>query len=307
MALDLKKLRKKHKEIKTGGGDDLILYSNKLPEELDIRLMPPTEEMAGVYFVEQHGWWVDGHFHAVASSFGGTDFIEEEIDAAKAANDPELNALLEKTKQVGSGKMKVVKRETRYLVGILVLNVPDEDDGEVTVKDDMVKVLVAKPSLLKQINKTVTHKLYQNGTPDGICDREKGFNLVIGKSGAGLDTEYSAQGYLQPMEMDEKYYKAPKYLDLLKFAKGGLKSEAATRSIIRNYLYGEDIIEDPKKDESEAITKTVTKAKTTTAKKAKTGNGRPSKVTKKNKAVEAEGTVSKSLLDDVESELEDID
>lgn len=297
MAIDLKKLRQKQDNIKGGKGDALMIFSNKLPAELDVRLLPPSESMNGLYFVEQNGWWIENKFYPTSLN-DDEDVVGLEVAEAESSGDPDLIALLNRKKN----NMKVINSETRYLIAVLVLDITFDEDNTLEsfkVKDSATKVLVAKPSLLKAINRIVTSKPYQNGTEDGLLDRVEGFNLVIGKEGSGLDTEYNAQPYRTSSEMPEIYYLGgKKYFDLMAFATKGIKSKAHLRSVIRNYLYGEDIILDASEDDS-----TDGKKSTKTIKSSRPiSSGRPAKQSSRPPVGSG-----KSLLGDLESELGDLD
>ena len=89
MPLNVKAARALQKDINksAGGGDDLYLYSSKLGEEEDIRIMPPTEEMNGIYFLTQYGWWINGQFYTSNETFGKECVIKDEIEAAREDDD----------------------------------------------------------------------------------------------------------------------------------------------------------------------------------------------------------------------------
>lgn len=255
--LDIKKLRSLQKGInqKAGGGDGIMLFSNKLPEELDVRLLPPPAIGNGVYYVEQEGWWIAGKFYLSNSTEhlgGGVDVIQEEIDQAKESKDPELKALVEKKKD----NIPMLKKEFRYLMPILTLKSEyDDDENLVSCNVIEAKVLVAKPTLLKAINGVVTSRPFQNGTKDGIADRVKGYNIIVGKTGKGLDTEYLAMGWNEQMELDEKWYEAKSVPNVFEMTSKAGKSDAFLRSAIRNYLYGEPLLADdaaPAEDDAPA-------------------------------------------------------
>lgn len=253
MGIDVAKLRQMGAEIKKnagGGGDKLFLYSNKLGEVEDIRILAPRKNLNGAYFVYQEGWWIDGAYYLTRASNGFADVVNAEIEAAKATKDKDLLALINKKKENGA---PVLKREIRYLVPILHLDCKFDKDEQLidtTVIDDAPKILVAKPTLLSAINDLVTSRNYLNGTDDGIADRVKGWHITIGKSGQKLDTTYTAIGWTQQIEMDEKYY-GDKVPDILEISNKGIKSDEHVRSVIRNYLYGEAIIPEAEKEEKD--------------------------------------------------------
>lgn len=246
MGLDISKLRDLQKNIKkkAGQGDGVFLYSNKLtPEGTDIRLLPPLPNMNGIYFLEQTGWWINGVFVIVDED---NDPIDQEIEEARASKDKSLIALLDKKKD----KMNLIKKETRYLLSILVLNVTyNKYDEPERVEVDDAKILICKPTLLTEINTLVTSRHYQNGTKNGIADRVKGWNITLSKEGQGLDTKYRAIGWTTQMEMEEKYYEEDKIPDIIKVHRKAMKSIEYQRSVIRNYLYGEDILDDETEDD----------------------------------------------------------
>jgi len=308
--MDIKKLRSLQKEInkKAGGGDGLFLYANKLPEELDVRLLPPPEEANGIYFVEQEGWWVNGKFYLSNSTEllgSGPDVIEEEIDLAKNSGDHTLISLAEKK---GNNNIPILKKEFRYLVPMLTLDTKyDDDDQLVSCEVADARVLVAKPTLIKAINTIVTGRQYQNKTKHGIADRVKGYNIIVGKTGKGINTEYIAMGWNESMEIDEKHYdpkKVPNAWDLTR--KAG-KSDEYLRSVIRNYFYGEEIIEDAADTEEskDAPKKEETASKPKHSRPRSSSAGTSSRPKKEDPPAEKPG--ERSLLDDAADQLGDLD
>lgn len=244
MGLNMKKLRDMQKEIKSKseGGGGLFLYSSELPEELDVRILPPKANMNGVYFLEEEGWWVNGQFVLV----GSNDVVKDEIDKAKKSKDEDLIALINR-KNKG---IPAIKRQIRYMLPILVLDTEyDEDTDEMTKCEvDGQKILVAKPTLMREINRIVTARPFQNGTDFGVADRVKGNNIIVGKQGKGLDTEYMAMGWNESTEMNAKWYE--NLPDILETHEKAKSSPERQRSLIRNYLYGDEIIEDSKSGDS---------------------------------------------------------
>jgi hypothetical protein len=107
----------------------------------------------------------------------------------------------------------------------------------IDVVDNKPKVFICGIQMLKGINKVATSRNFQNGTENGFLDREKGFNLLLGKTGKGLDTAYSAEGWKEPTLMPENFY--ANIPDVQKDIKNNIKSDNYLRGVIRNYLYGE--------------------------------------------------------------------
>ena len=242
----LKELQKGLTERASGGGDKLFLQSNKIGEETNVRLLPPLPRMNGIYYVDQEGWWINGKYYLSNSTpmLKGKDVIQQEVDDAKALKDKDLDALISAKKD---GK-PLLKKEYRSLMPLLLLDVKyDEDDQveSVIVVDDKAKVLVAKPSLMREINRVVTSRPVQNKTEDGIMDREKGHNMILSRTGTGLDTTYNAT-HSFICEMPEDYYKD--IPDVMKLTEDMAKSDTYLRGVIRNYLYGEEMPADEKKE-----------------------------------------------------------
>lgn len=299
MGLDIKKLRGMTKELnnKSGDGEGLFLYANKLGEEDDVRILPPPEEANGLYFVEQSGWWVNGKFYITHDTeiLGGVDVINEEIEIARKSTDEDVLALVNKK----NNGMPVLKKEYRSLIPILTLKtIYDDADEIISCSVEATKVLVAKPTLLTAIHKIVTGRQYQNKTDNGIADRVKGHNLILSKTGTGKDTKYEAMGWNVPMEMDEKYYDPKKVPNVFKLTEKAATSDEHLRSVIRNYLYGDAIVEDAT-DESESTKKESTPK--TDTKSAKTGSARPKRGAVKEAATSADKKATRSLLDDAEA------
>lgn len=301
--LDLAKLKGLQKKIKesAGQGDGSLLFANKLPEELDVRLLPPRPEMNGVYFLEQTGWWIDGKFLLVDAD---NDVIQEEIDEALASGDKTLETLINKTNQ---HKAKVVKKEIRYALPILVLSTEFNGPGGSCSKCevDSVKTLLAKPTLMMAINEVVTSRIYQNGTKDGIMDRVEGWNMMIGKSGKGLDTTYKAIGWNEKTEMPEKYYTDKELPNLMEDYRRAKKSDEHIRSVIRNYLYGEAIIEDSREEEDNNPTEKTRRSTTDAPRQSRTTAEKEKPVDTKRGDVPR--TTRRSIVDDAESDLDDLD
>lgn len=313
MALDMKKMRAMQTDInkKSGEGDGVLLFAGKLTEETNVRLLPPSEEMAGSYFVEQEGWWINGKFYLsnTTSILGGTvDVIEEEVNDAKESEDPDVKALVNRKNSFG---LPMVKREVRYLIPLVMLDVKYDDDDYITeIREEDAKILVAKPTLMRKINALVTSKPYQNGTANGLLDREKGWNLILSKTGKGTDTEYDAMGWTESTQIDQKWYseKVWKTVDPISLTKSFSNSDEHLRSVIRNYLYGDPIIEDAKKEKSDEpkgaapsrLKKSVsTDAPTPAPKSRATAAAAPKTRLGKKPA-------SRNLLDDAASELENM-
>lgn len=237
MGLNLKALKGIQDDLNSRGSG-LVVRTKALGEETDFRPSPPLPSMNGIYFIERIVFWIGNKPYISPATFGRPCPMDEELEAAKAYNDKDLNQLI---------ASKNFKRQSEFWVPGLFLKCLFEEDGTLTeckVVDDKVKILSCGSSLMKAVNRVVTARTYQNGTEDGLMDRVKGFNVVLTKTGSGLDTEYSALGWNTPMEMDEKYYTEKAIPNVITLTEQKIKSDDHLRSVIRNYFYGEEIVPD---------------------------------------------------------------
>ena len=310
MALNVKALKNVQKDLESKGGDNLFLESKSIGEETDFRILPPLPSMNGMYFVERTQWWIAGKPYVSNDTFGGIDIIQEEIDAARALAKDEADTDLEALIDAQKNGMPILSKETAYLVPGLLLECQFGDDDELKscdIVDNAPKILVAKSTLLKAMNKVVTSRPYQNGTDDGITDRVKGSNLILSKTGKGIKTEYGAMGWTESLEMDIKYYKdTPDPIDILRKRK---KSDDYLRSVIRNYLYGEEIIEDTKEvpEQAKKATSSRRAAPVGTDKKENAApRRRRTDATTDEKPVKT-ATRGRSIADDAEQDLANLD
>jgi len=248
-----------------GSKDDFNFYQNKLTAETDVRLLPPLPHMNGIYFHEEKVFWINKKVYTCPSTFGLKSVLQDEYETAleKAKTDKQLDALLKDWQKF--------KPETRYKIPFLLLACKfdaSNNPAEVKVSGDKAKTLILKSDLLKAINKEVTSRQNQNGTPFGLMDREKGFNLILGKTGEKKDTVYTAVAWKTSYEMDEKYYK--NIPDVVELSKKSIKSDAYLRSVIRNFFYGEALIEDDSKNQTSAPAADNSNAGTATANSSRT-------------------------------------
>lgn len=240
MALNIGALKEVQEDLNRRGSG-MLLMAKDITEETDVRILPPLPGMNDVYFIEQFVWWINGKSYVSPASpcFGGNDVdvIEEEITEAKRLNDPALNRLVINNKKCS--------RKSQFLLPVLLLKCTFDDQGQpvtVIVVDGKAKILMCGPMLMKAINKVAVSRNVVNGTPDGFTDRVKGYNFTLSKTGKELDTEYACVAWPTQWEFEEKYY--IDYPNVMEYADQHLASDIHLRSVIRNYLYGEPIIED---------------------------------------------------------------
>lgn len=243
MALNLKAIKEQEEQMEAENkGTSNFLFAGKLSEEEPVRILPPTEQMNGVYFIRQKGWWIDKRFYPLPLEFSedGYDPIEDEIERLKiegtAEEREDYKALLSAKDAKG---MPLVKQEERLLIPILHL-VVDEENELVEVIDEQPKLLVAKYTLFEAINQLVVNRQYfKHDKENGITSREHGFNLFLGKRGKGLDTKYSAIPFSFPEEMPEEYYEGgEKFTNLYEYILKGERHEDYYTDAISAYLLG---------------------------------------------------------------------
>lgn len=237
--LDMSRVRALQTELDTKG-DPTIILSSKMPAELDIRLMPPADELNGSYFVVQKQWWINKKPYQSNSTFGSSDVIADEIKKAEALNDPDIAALLS-GQQAPSAKDNYIMAVKKILI---------DNNGDVKAIDSKVKFLSCTKMLATAINKEVCSRWVQ---PD-ITDRKKGFNITCVKEGQALSTEYTAKHWPTATEMPaDLYEELDNPMDYLRTEK---VSDTYLRGVIRNYIYGEPMPKQEDKHKDGATTST---------------------------------------------------
>lgn len=116
-------------------------------------------------------------------------------------------------------------------------------------------------------------------------------------------------GWNEQMEIEEKWYEAKNVPNVFEMTSKAAKSDEHLRSVIRNYLYGEAIIEDAAASTEEGEKETpAAEAKPATSKRPNLANAHKEKdETAKPAATAKPKTASRSLLDDAEEDLNDLD
>ncbi len=230
------------------GGGNLFFPQKKIGEETVIRILPPDAKLEGMYFRQIVKWWVANKPYTSLETFGEkcpiTEYVEKMTASLKKNPNPELHALLSDTKKL--------KKSKEFWIPILLLN----EDGK-PVGDHPHRVFQCGPACLREINKVVTSRFFQNDTEDGITDRRQGRNISLGRTGEGLDTEYKAQGWPEPSSMPKDLYtdEARTPVDVFDLVEKQRKTEKELLAVIKNYLEGTPIDEDTDDDEDEKPTK----------------------------------------------------
>jgi hypothetical protein len=249
--MDLLNKMKKQLEDKTSGN---LIYASKIKGKMDIRILPPHPEMDGVIYFERVCWSVGDKVVTSAETFGSPCVIEEEVSLAKvlvdryksSKNKEEREFAVDLSKLLNS--WKDCKKRSEYLIPVLVVH--DAEDS-VTVSEP--KLFSCSVSIVQQLVDVMTNRKYLNGTPNGVADRVKGRNFEVSKKGEGKETEYAAVPWPEAMEMPEQYYSDAVIPNPVEYVRKGLKSDAYLRSLIRNYLYGEEIVEDGAEQDTPSV------------------------------------------------------
>lgn len=234
MALDYDALIEIGEELAKRGGDAKYFSQKEIGAETSVRLMPPTPAMNGKYFVEERGYWIAQKKYVTGETFGGPDPLAEEIAAAKAMKNPQIDALL--------GNWKAFSKSSNFIVPILLLDIEYKGQTPVSVDvvDECVKYASFGKQLIQAINALVTNRHYMTGEL-GLLDRVTGRNLCLSKTGKDKETKYSAIVEPVEMTMPEDYYED--YACPVEMVEKSLVDDEIVVAAFRNYLYGEPMPE----------------------------------------------------------------
>ena len=176
------------------------------------------------------------------------DGIAEVIAEAKQLKDRDTLALLN---AVGDNKMPKVQYKTEYWVPALkfawdldgqgnikgIYNEKGDPDPELIrkyIEDGKWKMLTMGIQAIKAINDIATKR-----QGNLLVDREKGFNLILSKSGEKRMTKYTAQkSDILPMPAD--FYTDEKMIDPFEVAQSLMYTDEYMDKVIGKYLYGEE-------------------------------------------------------------------
>lgn len=228
MALNMDALREAQKELaeRTSG---LFFNQKNITEEFDIRIAPPQEEFNGLYYIETKQYWFGKKPVISRAILGENDIIAEEIEAALLEGDETLTEMIK-----GSDQFSV---KNLFIFPFWKLKADSDEPTFVSFH-----LMQCTSQLINAITKIATSRQYQNKTEDGIFDLDKGFNLILSKQGQKLNTTYSATGYLTPQAVPAAARSMQ--VNLIEEVTRTIGSEAYQRSVVRNYLYGEPIVDE---------------------------------------------------------------
>lgn len=250
MPIDQSKLKEFQEDLEERSqGTSIFFNASKIVDSLDFRVLDPLPNMDGMYALEVFYRWV-GKVKIISSEmFGGEDFAQVVIDEAKAAQDPDIDKLLNTKDQFGKSKMR--KQSEYWIPGLIfdwdlegdaILGIYGADDVadvaliEKFIRDGEAKILSSRIQLVKAINREATTR---GGSL--MFDREKGFNLILGKTGEKRETTYTASK-ADYLPMPEKYYGAGTP-DVVSICKAGIFTDEYIDKIFGEFLYGEALPE----------------------------------------------------------------
>lgn len=291
MGLDLGALKKDNNNISSQGGDTVYVKKMKAGEEMGIRVITADPALHGLYYKKTEGYWIDKKRYISPSTFGESCEFEEEIEKALQSGDEDTIALCNK---INNGDPQ--KKNYDYRFAALVFS--DEDCTK--IKDDKAKMVICGSTVIEGINKFALHKKY---LPD-ITDREEGFNMFIDREGSGFsDTKYNVIADTGKTEQDPKYYKdVPNVSESIRKFMG---TPEYRRAVIRQWLYGEEIPEEVKKNAFKSTEKVDSAPKKAKAKQVETP---PKKKVREVEATKTEPEIpSKKKGGNLMDELEDVD
>jgi hypothetical protein len=259
MPLNMKALEEAQKELAKKGGSKGWIQLSKIDKAIDVRIQDPLPAMGGLYFQEIPVWWINNTKIVSPKLFGPTEFdpIKDIIEEAKRAKDPDIIALLNAKSANGNPK---VSYKPEYWIPILKFNWEldsnnnikgiKNDKGEYDtslimkfIEDGKWKFLVVGIMALKAINEIATKR---GGSM--MTDRDKGFNLIISKSGKDRDTKYSAVKDLEVMPMPSSLYTEEVMVDPFLVAQSTMYTKEYMEAVIGKYLYND--IEIPEKSDA---------------------------------------------------------
>lgn len=230
-------------------GTSLFFNASKIPGSLDCRILDPLPNMDGMYAFEVVFWWVGKVKVLSAEIFGEVDWVQKMLDEAKAVKDPELDKLLNAKNDFGQPK---IRKQTEYWIPFIIFdweldgdNITgiwkDENTADVSLIDNFIrdkegKILTTKIQLTKAINREATTR---GGSL--MFDKDKGFNLILGKTGEKRETQYTASK-ADYLPMPAKYY-GEGTPDVVNICKAGIFTDEYIDNIVGQYLYGDVPIE----------------------------------------------------------------
>lgn len=219
--------------------DKLVFNQKEIPMDgsIEVRMLPPWEG-SNTYFKGRTIYWIKSKPYMSLSSIGQPCPLDEEYKAAQKSTDKEVKALLEH---------KDFNVQTDVLYPCLIMDVNYDNAGEPTsikVNGNKARVLSTSKGTSASLQKIICDpKQRRAGKGLSVMHREFGRNITIDKQKANNFIQYTAKA--DPADMSlidaafDSYYNDVPNLD--RFLQDQAKDPIYLRSVIRNYLYGEEL------------------------------------------------------------------
>jgi len=251
MPIDQSKLKEFQAGLDEKGGPSSFFNASKIVGSMDFRILDPLPNLDGLYALEVAYWWIGKVKVNLPTAFSDHDQVQLCLDDAKSAKNAELDKLLDLRDDYGNVKLR---KQIEYWIPGLIFDWELEgdqivgiwnDDAEGTlnvdaisryVRDDEGKIFTCKIQLMKAINREATTR---GGSL--MFDKDKGFNLILGKTGKNRKTVYSASK-ADYLPMPAKYY-GEGTPDIVNICKGSMFTDDYIYRLMGEYLYGEVLAE----------------------------------------------------------------
>lgn len=220
--------------------DKLVFNQKEIPNDgsIEVRILPPWQG-SKTYFKGRTIYWIKSKPYMSLASIGQPCPLEEEYNSAKKSNDPDVKALLDH---------KDFNIQTDVLYPCLIMDVNYNNGGEPTsikVNGNKARVLSASKGTSASLQKIICDpKQRRAGKGLSVMHREFGRNITIDKQKVTNFTQYTAKA--DPADMSladtafDTFYNDVPNLD--RFLEDQAKDSVYLRSVIRNYIYGEELV-----------------------------------------------------------------
>lgn len=251
MAINLSALRALKEEITKPTGDGKLLFINKLAdgEQIEVRLTPwhesqrdkPFVEVAQYFLTIPNGKETKKVILTLPLVDGRLDPVAAIVEEARKSGDETLLELLSDYKSFS------YKHSHVYAVYQVTDTVMEEDENgadrvtSVQVDKDLRMISVPQ-GVSREILEILTNAKFMKHAPEwGVADFAKGRNLLIGRTGAKLETKYSVTAGDRcplPSELRERF-------DVVEYFNTKGNSDRYAVAAINAFLYGDEL---PEKD-----------------------------------------------------------
>lgn len=220
--------------------DKLVYNQKEIPNDgsVEFRFLPPWEG-SKTYFKGRTIFWMKSKPYMSLSSLGHPCPLMEEWEAAKKSNDPDIRALLDH---------KDFNVQTDVLYPCLIMDVNYDNSGEPTsikVNGNKARILSVSKGTSASLQKIICDpKQVRAGKGLSVMHRECGRNITVDKTKVTNFTQYTAKADPADMNLSDAAFDAF-YSDVPnvdRFLQDQAKDPVYLKSVIRNYLYGEELV-----------------------------------------------------------------